>query len=204
MISFTKISLFFIILYFKHNLAYCFISNYNLHPLTNTFNSSNFKRENRRKVLKYVAEQVYKDHNHGSIHLKALEAPKSEFFRRINHFFSDAPESGYTQHRSQTHIVQSNTFRDALVANTGTLIMVMIYLIKIYRLLLFARFLMDSLTNINPFLPPFSFIYETTNFYTKLVESFPTVMGVNVFSDIPWFILNNIDNYLTSLITHIN
>ncbi|UKK01153.1 hypothetical protein MACK_001966 [Theileria orientalis] len=163
-----------------------------------------FKPENRRKLLKYAAERVYKDHKNGLIHLRALDEPKNEVFKRINHFFSDTPERGYTQHRSQTHITQSNTFRDVLVSNSGTLIMVMIYLIKIYRLLLFSRFLMDSLTNINPFLPPFSFIYETTNFYTKLVESFPTVMGVNIFSEIPWFILNNIDNYLTSLITQIN
>ncbi|UKJ88772.1 hypothetical protein MACJ_002018 [Theileria orientalis] len=204
MVLSANILLILLILYFKYNIVYCFLGNYNLYHSTSTFNSSDFKPEHRRKVFKYTAEQVYKDRKNGIIHLKALDETKNLLFKRINNFLSDTPERGYTQHRSQTHIVQSSTFRDVLVSNSGTLIMVMIYLIRIYRLLLFARFLMDSLTNINPFLPPFSFIYETTSIYTKLVESFPTVMGVNIFSEIPWFILNNIDNYLTSLITQIN
>ncbi|EKX73315.1 hypothetical protein BEWA_053700 [Theileria equi strain WA] len=105
----------------------------------------------------------------------------------------------YSSHHPVVKADLKNNFVDIWKENLGTITLGTIYGIKILKLLIYIRYLLEWLPQVNPYLPPFDTIYQTTDAYLKVFQLFlPRVAGVDTSGIIAWFILENIEAFLST------
>uniref|UniRef100_A0A3B0MVA6 YGGT family n=1 Tax=Theileria annulata TaxID=5874 RepID=A0A3B0MVA6_THEAN len=172
----------------------------NSYSFINTFGKKYFEPQTHRFKSKVIAKELISRCKNKTLQLNLHEDNKHGFSNSLDERYPDPSQFNLPDHGAKNVIARYMSFKDALIANSATLIMLSIYLIRIFRTLVIARSFLDTLVHINPYLPPFNFIYDTTNFYLKFCDSFPKILGVNVLSEIPWFFLSALERYLFSLL----
>ncbi|EAN31249.1 putative integral membrane protein [Theileria parva strain Muguga] len=177
--------------YFLPNNSYSFI---------NTFGHKYFEAPTHSFKTKHIAKDLLSRFKNKSLQVRLHEDSNNVFTNELEDRYTNPPGFNLPDQTPRNVIARYMSLKDALISNSATLIMLSIYLIRIFRTLVIARTFLDTLIQINPYLPPFNFIYDTTNFYLKFCDSFPKFFGVNLLSEIPWFILSALERYLFSLL----
>ncbi|CEM16384.1 unnamed protein product [Vitrella brassicaformis CCMP3155] len=99
---------------------------------------------------------------------------------------------------------QSRPFLEPLLRlwlkNNLTVLISLVYILRIYKILLYLRYVLEWLPQINPYLPPFSSVYVATNPYMDFFQSFiPPVFGVDMGGLVAWLALEFIETFLSSI-----
>ncbi|CBZ51529.1 putative YGGT family domain protein [Neospora caninum Liverpool] len=75
------------------------------------------------------------------------------------------------------------------------------HLIRFFKVLLYLRYLFDWLPQVNPHLPPFTFVYRATDTYISIFTRIvPSIASMDLSGFAAWAVLEMTENYLARLI----
>ncbi|KEP65217.1 UNVERIFIED_CONTAM: hypothetical protein HHA_213100 [Hammondia hammondi] len=75
------------------------------------------------------------------------------------------------------------------------------HLIRFFKVLLYLRYLFDWLPQVNPHLPPFTFVYRATDTYISIfTRVVPSIASMDLSGFAAWAVLEMTENYLARLI----
>ncbi|PFH36513.1 hypothetical protein BESB_047050 [Besnoitia besnoiti] len=75
------------------------------------------------------------------------------------------------------------------------------HLIRFFKILLYLRYLFDWLPQVNPHLPPFTFVYRATDAYISIFTRFvPSIASMDLSGFAAWGVLEMTENSLARLI----
>jgi len=85
-------------------------------------------------------------------------------------------------------------------AKNRILVLAAVFVLRFFKVLLYIRYLIEWLPQINPYLQPYYTIYRATDGYTALLQSLvPPIFGIDIAGFVSWFILDFVEGTLCSV-----